>query len=142
MGDHFADFNFGWSKSNGSEVSFGPFIEEFNSDSLVSEDGEAPFARHGLVLEADPENVDMKQESWSHYAFGFVLGYRKFLISYLQQLINNAWQIRGVATIVGRDSFFYLIHFEICVLRVHGPLMVPSYFGKMETQSGYQQTAP
>lgn len=68
-----------------------PFIEESNFDSLVSEDGEAPFARHGPFLEADPENVDMQQEFWSHCAFGFILDYRKFLISYLQQLINSAW---------------------------------------------------
>ena len=69
------------------------FFKEFDSDSLVNEDGEALFARHGSVLEADLENVDMQQEFWSHYAFGFVLNYRKFSISYLQQLINSAWRI-------------------------------------------------
>ena len=34
------------------------------------------------------------------------------MILYPQQLINNAWQIRGVVNVLGRDSFFYLIHFE------------------------------
>ena len=112
MRDPFAARNFGWSKSSGSEVSSSPFIEESKSDSLGSEDDEAPFARHGPVLEADYENVDMQRGFWSHCAFGFVLDYKKFSIAYLQQLINSAWRIRGVAIIVGRDSFFYLIHFE------------------------------
>ena len=112
MRDPFAARNFGWSKSSGSEVSSSPFIEESKSDSLGSEDDEAPFARHGPVLKADYENVDMQRGFWSHCAFGFVLDYRKFSIAYLQQLINSAWRIRGVAIIVGRDSFFYLIHFE------------------------------
>ena len=90
MRDPFAACNFGWSKSSGSEVSSGPLIEESKSDSLGSEDDEAPFARHGPVLEADHENVDMQREFWSHFAFGFVLDYRKFSIAYLQQLINSA----------------------------------------------------
>ena len=111
-GDPFAARNFGWSESSGSEMSSGPFIEESDSVSLVSEDDEAPFARHGPVLESDHENVDMQCEFWSYCAFGFILDYRKFSIAYLQQLINSAWRIRGVATVVGRDSFFYLIHFD------------------------------
>ena len=93
MGDHFAACNFGWSEISGSEVSSGPFIKEFDSNSLVNEDGEALFARHGSVLVADLENVDMQQEYCSHCAFGFVLNFRKFSISYLQQLINSAWRI-------------------------------------------------
>ena len=93
MGDHFAACNFGWSEISGSEVSSGPFIKEFDSNSLVNKDGEALFARHGSVLVADLENVDMQQEYCSHCAFGFVLNFRKFSISYLQQLINSAWRI-------------------------------------------------
>lgn len=72
-------------------VSTGPFVEEFDSTSQTSEDGETPFVRHGPILEADHENIDMQQEFWSHCAIGFILDYRKFSILYLQQLINNAW---------------------------------------------------
>ena len=43
---------------------------------------------------------------------GFVLGYRKFLVAYLQHLIHFAWRLQGEFTVVGRDSFFYLIHFD------------------------------
>ena len=95
-----------------SDVSTSPFVEESDSASQASEDEETPFARHGPLLEAGFENVDMQQDFWSHYVISFILDYRKFLILYPQQLINNAWQIRGVVTVLGRDSFFYLIHFE------------------------------
>ena len=91
MGDPFTARNFGWSESSGLEVSSGRFVEESDSDSLDSEDNEAPFARHGHVLEADHENVDMQRGFWSHCAFGFILDYRKFSIAYLQQLISSAW---------------------------------------------------
>lgn len=60
--DPFATRNFGWFESSRSEVSFGPFIEESDSDSHVSVDDEASFARHEPVLKADHENVDMQRE--------------------------------------------------------------------------------
>ena len=95
-----------------SDVSTSPFVEESDSASQASEDEETPFARHGPVLEAGFENIDMQRDFWSPCVISFILDYRKFSISNSQQLINNAWQIRGVVTVSGRDSFFYLIHFE------------------------------
>ena len=95
-----------------SDVSTSLFVEESDLASQASEDEEPPFARHGPVLEAGFENIDMQRDFWSPCVISFILDYRKFSISYSQQLINNAWQIRGVVTVLGRDSFFYLIHFE------------------------------
>lgn len=40
------------------------------------------------------------------------MDYRKFSVGYLQHNINFAWHIRGTITIVGRDSYFYILHFE------------------------------
>lgn len=73
---------------------------------------EAPFARHGPILEADPDSIHMQRLFWGHCAMGFILDYRKFLVSHLQHLINSIERIRGAVTVVGRDSFFYMIHFE------------------------------
>ena len=73
---------------------------------------EAPFARHGPILEADPDSIHMQRLIWGHCAMGFILDYRKFLVSHLQHLINSIERIRGAVTVVGRDSFFYMIHFE------------------------------
>ena len=42
---------------------------------------------------------------------GFILDYRKFSVAYLQRLIRSAWRLQGEITVVGRDSFFYVIHF-------------------------------
>ena len=49
---------------------------------------------------------------WSFCAIGFILDYRKFFVPHLQHIINAAWRIRGSVTIGGRDSHFYLLHFE------------------------------
>ena len=73
---------------------------------------EAPFARHGPILEADPDSIHMQRLFWGHCAMGFILDYRKFLVSHLQHLINSIERIRGAVIVVGRDSFFYMIHFE------------------------------
>lgn len=73
---------------------------------------EAPFARHGPLLEADPYSVHMQRLFWSQCAMGFVLGYRKFSVGYLQHLIRSAWRLQGTVTFVGRDSLFYMIHFD------------------------------
>lgn len=63
-------------------------------------------------MEADPKSIHMQRLFWTQCAFGFVLDYRKFSIAYLQQLIWFAWRLQGAVTVVGRDSFFYVIHFE------------------------------
>ena len=33
-------------------------------------------------------------------------------MNHLQQLINHAWRIRGTIRVEGRESYFYIIHFE------------------------------
>ena len=88
-------------------------MEEFDASSQESKGSEVPFARHGPVLEANVKNLHIKRDFWSHCAIGLILDYRKFSVHHLQQIINSAWRIRGVVSIIRRDSFFYLIHFEV-----------------------------
>lgn len=40
------------------------------------------------------------------------MDYRKFSIGYLQHIITFAWHIRGAVSIISRDSYFYILHFE------------------------------
>lgn len=84
IGDYFVARDFVWSESSGLNVSTSPFVEESNSNSQANEDGETRFVRHGRILEADLENIDMQCNFWSHCAIGFLLDYRKFSILYLQ----------------------------------------------------------
>ena len=88
-------------------------MEEFDASSQESKGSEVPFARHDPVLEANVKNLHIKRDFWSHCAIGLILDYRKFSVHHLQQIINSAWRIRGVVSIIRRDSFFYLIHFEV-----------------------------
>ena len=113
MGDQFPAREYGWTESSGSDISVGPFTEDSDASSQTSDEFESLFARHGPVLEADTENLNMQRDFWSHCAIGFLLDYRKFSAHHLQQIIKSARKIRGVVSVIGRDSFFYFIHFEI-----------------------------
>ena len=33
-------------------------------------------------------------------------------MSFLQNIINSAWRIEGPVPVVGRESYFYVLHFE------------------------------
>lgn len=64
-------------------------------------------------MEANLEELANQREFWNSCAIGFILDYRKFLISHLQHILNAAWRLRGSVTIVGRDFYFYLLHFDL-----------------------------
>ena len=112
MGDPFVNRDFAWTESSGSDVSADPFADDSDLDSQSSDELETLFTRHGPLLEADPESIHMQHLFWSQCTLGFVLDYRKFSIVYLQHLIRSAWRLRRAVTVVGRDSFYYVIHFE------------------------------
>ena len=71
-----------------------------------------PFARHGPLVHSDPEEIAIQRDFWNLCAIGFILDYRKFSVRHLQQIIDNAWRIRGKVSVVGRESYFYILHFK------------------------------
>lgn len=111
--DQFTVREFGWTESSGSDISNDPSDEETESDMLSNEGDGMPFARYGPIIEAGPEEVNMQRDFWSLCAIGFILDYRKFSVPHLQHIINPAWRIRGSVTVIGRESHFYLLHFEL-----------------------------
>ena len=117
-------------------MSADPFVDNSCLYSQSSDDLEAPFARHGPLLEANLNSIHMQHLFWTQCALGFVLDYRKFSIAYLQHLICSAWRLRGAVTVVGRDSFFYVIHFESLegAQRVPSLLMVRCWYWKNGNQ--------
>jgi len=105
------------SASNLTFTSFPPwstdlFIEEQDSDLLSSDDDEVPFARHGPTFETDPAHLALQRDFWILCVIGFILDYRKFSVSHLQHIIDAVWRIRGIVSIMGRESYFYIFHFE------------------------------
>nr|POF20391.1 hypothetical protein CFP56_39673 [Quercus suber] len=98
--------------SSDSNISDDLFEEELDPELLFSEEDEVHFARHGPIVETDPEDIVVQQGFGEFCAIGFILEYRKFSVHHLQHIINNAWQIRGEVSVVGRDSYFYIFHFE------------------------------
>lgn len=113
MTDSINGREYGWIESSDSEISAELFADEVESVSRSSENDEVPFARHGPKMEADPEDLANQRGFWNFCAIGFISDYRKFSISHLQHILNAAWRLRGSVTIVGRDSNFYLLHFNL-----------------------------
>ena len=104
---------YGWVESSDSDVTAKLFANEVELDYWSSEEDEVPFARHGPIVEANLEELANQREFWNSCAIGFILDYRKFSISHLQHILNAAWRLRGSVTIVGRDFYFYLLHFDL-----------------------------
>uniref|UniRef100_A0A2N9E636 DUF4283 domain-containing protein n=1 Tax=Fagus sylvatica TaxID=28930 RepID=A0A2N9E636_FAGSY len=73
----------------------------------------APLTRHGPVVRANPEDLALQREYWNMCAIVFLLDYKKFSIRHLQHLINSAWKIRGNVMVVGRESYNYILHFDV-----------------------------
>jgi len=111
MDDSFNSREYGWTDSSELDGS-AEISEEIESDFQSYDEDEVPFAHHGPVLEADSEEVAIQREFWSLCAIGFILDCREFSVNHLQQLINHAWRIRGTVRVVGRESYFHIIHFE------------------------------
>ena len=103
---------YGWTDSSDSDISDDLLEEELGSDLFSSNEDEIPFARHGPIVVPDPEEVSIQREFWSSCAIGFILDYKKISVNHLQQIINSAWRIRGSVSVVGRESYYYIIHFE------------------------------
>ena len=115
FGAHFV-FSFSLLLSHPLHAILGPpkdlFADEVESELQTSDEEELPFARHGPVLEADLEELSNQRDFWISYTIGFILDYHRFSVSHLQHIISIAWRIQGAVHVVGRDSSFYLIHFE------------------------------
>ena len=112
MENHIQAREYGWTDSSDSDFSANLFVEEQEFNLLSCEDSETPFARHGPIGDPDPEEIAIQRNYWNLCAIGFILDHRKFSVSHLQHIIDNAWRIRGIVSIVGRESYFYVFHFE------------------------------
>ena len=112
MDDNIVSREYGWTDSNDIDYSFDLAVEEMESNMISSDEEETPFARHGPYIRLDADDVVVQRAFWECCAIGFLLDYRKFFVRYLQTIINAAWRIRGKVTVVGRESYFYVVHFE------------------------------
>jgi hypothetical protein len=88
-------------------------MDDSSNDEL---DLHALLARHGPVLRANPADVAIQREYWTNCAIAYLLDYWKFSVQsvrHLQHIIDSAWRVRGNVTVVGRDSFYYILHFDV-----------------------------
>nr|POF08331.1 hypothetical protein CFP56_55104 [Quercus suber] len=72
MDDNIAPREVGWTNSSDFDIISDMFAEELESDLLPSEEEEVLFARHGLVVEPDLEDLVIQRDFWSCCAIGFL----------------------------------------------------------------------
>ncbi len=106
---------FGWTDSSDSAASEEEYDGDLDmEDSSSSElDLHAPLARHGPIIRANPKDLSIQREYWNMCAIAFLLDYQKFSINHLQHLIYVAWHIRGQVTVIGRDLYYFILHFDV-----------------------------
>ena len=112
MADSFTAKEYGWIESSDSKINIELFTNEIEFNYRSSDDEGVPFPQHGPVVVADPSELSNWKDFWSNFAIGFILDYIKFSGGHLQHIINATWRIRGSISIVGRDSYFYLLYFD------------------------------
>ena len=101
MDDNIVSREYGWTDSNDIDYSVDLATEEMESDLILSDEEETPFARHGPHIRLDANDVVVQKAFWERCAIGFLLDYRKFSVRYLQTIINAALRIRGKVIVVG-----------------------------------------
>ena len=115
MDRHIQKREFDWTDSSDFEMteedSDGDLDMEVTSNDEL--DLHAPPARHGPIIRANQDDLNIQREYWSQCAIAFLLDYWKFSIAHLQNHIDSAWRIRGNVTVVGRDSYYYILHFDV-----------------------------
>lgn len=101
MDDNIVSKEYGWIDSNDIDYSVDFAAKEMESDLILGDEEETPFARHGPHIRLDADDVVVQKAFWEHCAIGFLLDYRKFSMRYLQTIINATLRIRGKVIVVG-----------------------------------------
>ena len=106
---------FGWTDSSESDQSAEEYDGDLDMEASSNDDLDlhAPLARHGPVLRANPADLTIQREYWNNCAIAYLLDYRKFSVRHLQQIIDSAWRLRGQVMVVGRDSYYFILHFDV-----------------------------
>ena len=124
--DFISTTEFGWMDSSSSKLSLEDIDGELNQD--IFEDPETPITRHGPIIHADPLELEHQRQFWYQCALGFFLDYRRFIVHHLQQTLNIAWRLRDRVIVVGREAYFYVLHFDsqedLLHVREEGPWSV------------------
>jgi hypothetical protein len=115
MNNNVQESEFGWTNSSDSDQSAEDYDGDLDMDASSKDalDLHALLARHGPILRANHANVAIQREYWNNCAIAYLLNYRKFSVRHLQHIIDTAWRVRGNVTVVGRDSYYFILHFDV-----------------------------
>ncbi|OMO60224.1 reverse transcriptase [Corchorus capsularis] len=81
--------------------------------------------RRSHLFSFSSEELEERRSEERECLVGFLLDIRKFSTEFVQRYINHEWELRGAATVLGRDDNRFLIHFEREIDRRVGVLANP-----------------
>ena len=109
-----------YKKTRGSTISV-PFYWRENSwidsnetiRSSNEEDSQPrPKARCGCIIPVEFDKVQESRDFWKNCLVGVIIDVRRFSVRTIQRIINNAWRVRDIVTVVERANNNYILHFN------------------------------
>ncbi|OMO77915.1 hypothetical protein COLO4_24956 [Corchorus olitorius] len=99
-----------WSNSDSSSEESGDSAQNERMNVPVSEPQMKPRRSHAFSFSA--EELEERRSEGQACLVGFLLDARRFSTEFIQNYINREWEIRGTATVIGRDGNKFLIHYN------------------------------
>ncbi|OMP08983.1 hypothetical protein COLO4_05928 [Corchorus olitorius] len=110
-----------------------------DSDTSPNESGNSAQSRYGLnpapipelrrrrshVYSFSSEQLEERRNEGYECLVGFLLDYRRFSTDFVQRYINREWELRGNATVIGREGNRFLIHYDREIDRIVGVIANP-----------------
>ncbi|OMO70809.1 hypothetical protein COLO4_28482 [Corchorus olitorius] len=114
-----------------------------DSDTSSNESGDSAQSRYGLnpapipelrrrrshVYSFSSEQLEERRNEGYECLVGFLLDYRRFSTDFVQRYINREWELRGNATVIGREGNKFLIHYDREIDRRVGVIANPWAIG-------------
>ncbi|OMO58720.1 hypothetical protein COLO4_34406 [Corchorus olitorius] len=99
-----------WSNSDSSSEESADSAQNERMNVPVSEPQMKPRRSHAFSFSA--EELEERRSEGQACLVGFLLDARRFSTEFIQNYINREWEIRGTATVIGRDGNKFLIHYN------------------------------
>ena len=71
-----------------------------------------PRASRRLIILVNTEELTLSRSYCQNCLIGVLIDIRKFSVRIVQNIINRAWRLRDVGSVVGRQGNNYVIHFN------------------------------
>ena len=71
-----------------------------------------PRARHRPIILVEFDELEESRDFWQNYLVGVIMDVKRFSVRTIQKIINNAWRVRDIVTVVESANNNYILHFN------------------------------